>query len=111
MITIIGRTIKVHKNNTAGLTLHLTGDDIPPEGTLARFRVKKSPAYEIPLVEKIIPIDENGNITIDIEEDDTEYLDPGKYIWNIAILYDNEHPWTLLEPAPDFIILPEDGGR
>lgn len=110
MITINGLIIKVHKNNTAGFSLHLTGDELPDDGTLARFRVKKSPAYEIPVIEKIVEI-ENNIIDIDIEKDDTKYIDPGRYIWNVAILYNGDSPWTLLEPAPEFIVLPEDGGR
>jgi hypothetical protein len=110
VIVINGLTIKVHKNNTAGFSLHLTGDELPEDGTLVRFRVKKSPEYNIPIIEKIIPI-ENNIIDIDIDKSDTANMDPGKYIWNVAILYDDVSPWTLLEPAPYFIVLPEDGGR
>ena len=112
MIIISGLTIKVHKRNAVGFSLHLTGDDVPPEGTSVRFRVKKSPAYENSVIELFTSIDENGNVDIDIQEEDTANLDPGNYIWNIAILYnEGDDPYTLLEPAPPFIILPEDGGR
>ena len=109
MIIINGFTIKIHKKNEAGFTLHLTGDDVPADGTLARFRVKKSPRYETVFVEKIVPIIDSS-ISIDLEEDDTEYLDSGNYVWNVAILYEGQNPWTLIEPAPKFIVLPEDGG-
>lgn len=112
MIIISGLTIKMHKKNVVGFSLHLTGDDVPPEGTPVRFRVKKSPAYELAVIELYTAIDENGMVDINIEEEDTANLDPGNYIWNLAILYDDgDDPYTLLEPAPPFIILPEDGGR
>lgn len=112
MIIISGLTIKIHKKNVVGFSLHLTGDDVPPEGTPVRFRVKKSPSYKIPVIELLTSIDDEGVINIDIQEEDTANLDPGNYVWNLAILYDGgDDPYTLLEPAPPFIILPEDGGR
>lgn len=111
VITISGLTISIHKKNAAGFSLHLTGDELPEDGTLVRFRVKKTPSYNVPVIEKIIAI-EDDTVNIDINPNDTENLDPGNYIWNLSILYnDGSEPWTLLDPAPAFIIRPEDGGR
>ena len=111
MIIISGLTIKIHKGNCAGFSLHLTGDELPEEGTIIRFRVKKSPAYNNPVIEKLIPLHDNS-VDVDLTNEDTKDLSPGDYIWNLSILYDNgSEPWTLIEPAPEFVILPEDGGR
>lgn len=110
MIIITGLTIKIHKCNSAGFSLHLTGEELPEDGTLARFRVKKAAVFDEPVIEKVVAIMDN-TIDIDILKEDTKDLVPGDYLWNVAILFDGDDPYTLLEPAPPFIILPEDGGR
>lgn len=109
MIVISDLTIKIHKGNSAGFQLKLTGEDLPENGTIIRFRVRKSETYKNPAIEKLIPIDD-GMVDVDIYPSDTNGLTPGNYHWNLAILYDDgEEPWTLFETAPLFILLPEDG--
>ena len=109
MIIISGFTIKIHKGNAAGFQLKLTGEEVPVNGTIIRFRVRKSENWKNPVIEKLIPI-ENGTINVDILPEDTNLLSPGDYHWNLAILYeDGDEPWTLFEMAPLFSILPEDG--
>lgn len=109
MIVISGLTIKIHKGNAAGFQLKLTGDELPGNGTIIRFRVRKSDTYKSYVIEKLIPI-EDGTVDVDFYPEDTANLVPGDYHWNLAILYENgDEPWTLLEDAPRFVILPEDG--
>ena len=108
MIVISGFTIKIHKGNAAGFQLTLTGDDLPEDGTIMRFRVRKNENYKHPAIEKLIPII-GGTVDVDIFPEDTNELNPGNYHWNLAILYEGDEPWTLFENAPYFIILPEDG--
>ena len=109
MITISGLTIKIHKGNAAGFQLQLTGEDLPEDGTIIRFRVRKNESYKTPVIEKLVPI-QNGIVNVDIYKEDTENLNPGDYHWNLAIMYaSGEEPWTLFENAPLFVILPEDG--
>lgn len=109
MIGISGLTIKIHKGNAAGFQLELEGDELPEDGTIVRFRVRKNENYKYPAIEKLIPID-NNLVDVDIFPEDTNGLSPGNYYWNLAILYaEGEEPWTLFENAPLFVILPEDG--
>ena len=109
MIVISGFTIKIHKGNAAGFQLQLKGEELPVDGTIIRFRVRKNENYSTPVIEKLTPI-RNGVIDIDLYPEDTRDIHPGDYHWNLAIMYDEgEEPWTLLESAPLFIILPEDG--
>ena len=110
MIVITGLTIKIHKGNAAGFQLKLTGDELPEDGTIIRFRVRKNENYINAAIEKNIPIND-GIVDIDLYPEDTANLTPGEYHWNLAIMYeDGDDPWTLLEQAPLFIVLPEDGG-
>lgn len=109
MIIISGFTIKIHKGNAAGFQLQLTGEELPEDGTIIRFRVRKNDTYKIPVIEKLIPI-QNGIVDIDLYSDDTKDIVPGDYHWNLTILYeDGDEPWTLFVDAPYFIVLPEDG--
>lgn len=109
MIIISDFTIKIHKGNAAGFQLRLKGEELPDDGTVIRFRVRKNQNYNTPAIEKLIPI-QNGIVDIDLYPSDTDNLAPGDYHWNLAILYDNgDEPWTLFENAPMFVILPEDG--
>ena len=109
MIAITGFIIKLHKGNSAGFQLKLKGEDLPVDGTIMRFRVRKNENYINPVIEKLIAI-EDGSVDVDIYPEDTENLTPGNYYWNLAILYDEgRDPWTLFETAPSFILLPEDG--
>ena len=109
MISINGLTIKIHKGNAAGFQLHLTGSELPEDGTEIRFRVRKNENYINPAIEKSVPI-QNGTVDIDIYPEDTLSLNPGEYHWNLAVMYDDgDEPWTLLETAPLFVVLPEDG--
>jgi len=109
MITISGLTIKIHRGNAAGFQLQLTGDDLPADGTLIRFRVRKNESYLTPAIEKEVPI-RNGIVDIDLYPEDTINLIPGNYHWNLAVLFaSGDEPWTLFENAPIFVVLPEDG--
>jgi len=108
MIAINGLTIKIHKGNAAGFQLHLTGEELPEDGTNIRFRVRKNENYNNPAIEKNVPI-QNGIVDIDLYPEDTANLTPGEYHWNLAVMYDGDDPWTLLENAPIFVVLPEDG--
>ena len=108
MISISGLTIKINKGNAAGFQLKLKGEELPQDGTIVRFRVRKNQNYKVPTIEKLIPI-EDGFVNIDILPEDTENVNPGDYHWNLTILYNETEPWTLFETAPLFIILPEDG--
>lgn len=109
MIVISGLTIKIHKGNAAGFQLQLTGDELPEDGTIIRFRVRKNESYKASVIEKLVAI-QNGIVDIDLYPSDTDNLYPGDYHWNLTILYDNgDEPWTLLEDSPLFIVLPEDG--
>lgn len=110
MIVISGLTIKIHKGNAAGFQLRLTGEELPEDGTNIRFRVRKNENYQNPAIEKLIPI-QSGVVDIDLYPEDTADLNPGDYHWNLAVMYeDGSDPYTLLEPAPLFVVLPEDGG-
>lgn len=110
MIVINGFTIKIHKGNAAGFQLQLKGDELPDVGTLIRFRVMKNENYKTPAIEKLVPIEEDGVVDIDIFPMDTADVAPGDYHWNLSILYENGgEPWTLFETAPLFVILPEEG--
>lgn len=109
MISISGFTIKIHKGNAAGFQLQLTGEGLPEDGTIIRFRVRKNEMYKVPVIEKLIPI-QNGIVDIDLYSEDTMNIATGDYHWNLAIMYDDgDEPWTLFENAPYFVILPEDG--
>ena len=50
MIVINGLTIKIHKGNAAGFQLHLKGEELPEDGTIIRFRVRKNENYNNPAI-------------------------------------------------------------
>ena len=95
MISISGLTIKINKGNAAGFQLKLKGEELPQDGTIVRFRVRKNQNYKVPTIEKLIPI-EDGFVNIDILPEDTENVNPGDYHWNLAILYDEGDEGTLV---------------
>lgn len=96
---IHGPNIEINRGNAAGLTIHLTGEDVPPDGTIALISLKKTPEYNSYLWQKRIPV---MNMAIDImfTRQDTDY-EPGRYYWDVCLLYnDGLSPWTLMpEPA------------
>ena len=111
MILIDGLGIKLHKGNSAGFTLHLTGEDLPEDGTLVRFFVKKTPHYTGTIIEKICTITD-ACVDVDFTPADTENLFSGEYVWNLEVLFnDGADPYTVIENAPSFQILPEVGNR
>ena len=100
--------ISIHQHNACGITLTLTGDDIPEDGTKVLFLVKRTPDYVNPVISKELTV-HDSQIDINFSKEDTS-LPTGTYYWNACIQYsDGREPWTLLDDAAKLIILPEIG--
>lgn len=109
MISADGLDISIHRGNVGYVTFCFEGEDTPDEGTIIEFMVKKSPSHIEPAIYKIAAVTD-GEVTFIFEKEDTEHIVPAEYHWNLRILYTNgEEPWTVLEPASKFTVLPEDG--
>ena len=100
---IVGPDITISRGNAAGLTIHLRGEDVPPEGTIALISLKKTPEYNATIWQKRIPIHNNA-IDVMFTHQDTDH-EPGTYYWDVCILYnDGVSPWTLMKAPALFRI-------
>lgn len=106
MLNIVGLEIEINRRNAAGLVLHLTGDDVPDDGTIVTFQVRPATGYDISVIEKEAEVID-GQLEIDFLPEDTADLKPGDYYWNACIqYYDGEEPWTIMHDWQRFSILP-----
>lgn len=109
MLDINGTDIEINKGNSAVFTITLTGDDVPDDGTVVQFVVKKSPHHAASVLTKTLSPDA-GVLTVQLEPEDTENLPVNTYFWNLIIQFDaGEAPWTISKRALKFTILPEIG--
>ena len=54
MLDINGTDIEINKGNSAVFTITLTGDDVPDDGTVVQFVVKKSPHHAASVLTKTL---------------------------------------------------------
>lgn len=106
MIDIVGLDIEINRGDSAGLTFHFEGDDVPANGTTVLFQVRPAVHYKYSVLEKEAPIvDSVADITFLPE--DTSNMKTGEYYWNAVVqYYDGSEPWTLLRDWPRFTVLP-----
>lgn len=104
MICIEGKRITITRGDCQPFTITFTGEDVPEEGTVVLFTVKKSSGYSDPVIEKRIPI-HDSMIEVEIHNADTKNLPFGEYEWDIRIpdLYGENEPYTPIHPQP-FVI-------
>lgn len=106
MLNISGLDIEINRGNAAGLVFHLTGDDVPEDGTMVIFQVRPADQYNFSVIEKEVEIND-GQIDIDLLPEDTADLKPGNYYWNACIQYLNgNEPWTIMRNWQRFAVLP-----
>lgn len=107
MLTVDGLKISVSRGDTGSITVTFTGEDTPPDGTIAKVALQKAVNSESPLWEKLLTID-SGRVTIPLFSNDTDYLS-GLYCWCLRLLYENGDVYTPMVKPQDFRILPVAG--
>ena len=106
MIDIVGLDIEINRGDSAGLTFHFEGDDVPANGTTMLFQVRPAVNYKYSVLEKEAVI-LMSTADISFLPEDTMSLKTGEYFWNACIQYsDGSEPWTLLRDWPHFTVLP-----
>lgn len=107
MLEVNGLKISVSRGDTGSVTVHFTGEDIPPDGTVAMVTLQKTLDSGEPLWAKKIPVTD-GAVGIPFYTQDTNYT-RGAYLWCLRLLYENGDVYTPMKRPQDFEILPANG--
>lgn len=107
MLEVNGLKISVSRGDTGSITVTFTGQDTPPDGTIALVVLQKTVDSESPLWEKNLSI-ENGRVTIPFYPEDTNFR-YGAYCWCLRLLYANGDVYTPMDRPQAFEILPANG--
>ena len=101
MIRIKGRRILITRGDCQPFTITFTGTDVPPDGTVVLFTVKKTSNRQDTVIEKRLELS-NGKVQILLKNEDTKDLPFGSYEWDIRLpdLYGENEPYTPMDPAP-----------
>ena len=106
MINIVGLDIEINRGDSAGLTFHFEGDDVPEDGTTVLFQVRPAVNYKYSVLEKETTVF-NSAADVSFLPEDTSNLKIGEYYWNACVQYfDGEEPWTILRDWPRFTVFP-----
>ena len=107
MLQTDGLKISINRGDTGSITVTFTGQDAPPDGTIAKVALQKTFDSEEPLWEKLLTI-LSGRVTIPFFTEDTDYS-RGLYYWCLRLLYANGDVYTPMEKPQEFHILPVGG--
>ena len=107
MLETDGLKISVSQGDTGTISVTFTGQDIPPDGTIAKVILQKTQDSVEPLWEKLITV-EGGRIAIPLFTEDTDYP-YGLFCWCLRLLYENGDVYTPMEKPQAFRILPAGG--
>ena len=91
------KALALTPGDSAYFTITLVGDDIPLDGTDVVFTVKEE-VNGRPLLVKHFAVDA-GVIAIELLCSETRRLKPGRFAWDIRILYSKEDVYTPMIPA------------
>lgn len=91
------KAIAVTPGDSMYFTITLIGDDIPLDGTDVLFTVKEEVGGR-PSVAKHFAI-QDGVVSIELVSSETRRMKPGKYAWDVRILYSYEDVYTPMIPA------------
>ena len=97
MLDLKGLNIFVSKGDTGNITVTFTGEDTPPDNTIALVTVKKTADREEHIWEKELTVT-NARVVIPLRTVDTD-LAYGRYYWDLRLLYDNGDVYTPMKPA------------
>ena len=108
MLNVDGLKISISRGDTGTITITFTGQDTPPNGTIALVTLQKTMDSEGPIWEKRLEIS-GGRVTIPFYSADTVELSRGKYCWCLRLLYENGDVYTPMDKPQEFEILPASG--
>lgn len=86
----------VSKGDSGYFTVTITGD-VPDNGTKALFTVKKSLDGKAQLIKHLEVTD--GEVLIELTSQDTNKLEPGKYFWDLRIIFSETEVSTPVKPS------------
>ena len=86
----------VSKGDSGYFTVTITGD-VPANGTEALFTVKKNLGGRASLIKHLSVID--GEVLIELTSQDTNKLEPGKYYWDLRIIFSETEVATPVPPS------------
>ena len=104
MIELDGLKIYANRGDTGSFTVTFTGQDVPPDGTIARIGLRKTLDSEDVLWVKDIEVS-SGRVSVPLFQADTD-LPRGKYYWVLRLGYANGDVYTPMQPA-EFHIWPD----
>lgn len=107
MLEVNGLKISVSRGDTGSITVTFTGQDTPPDGTIALVVLQKTLDSEKQIWEKELAV-ASGHVTIPFYTEDTN-LTRGMYCWCLRLLYVNGDVYTPMEKPQEFEILPANG--
>lgn len=107
MLNVEGLKISISRGDTGSITVTFTGQDTPPDGTIAQVTLQKTIDSEDQIWEKRLTVS-SGRVTIPFYTEDTN-LTRGKYCWCLRLLYANGDVYTPMEEPQVFIILAANG--
>lgn len=108
MLDVKGLKILLSRGDTGTITITFTGQDTPPDGTIALVTLQKTLDSEEPIWEKELAI-VSGRVTIPFFSGDTVNLSRGTYCWCLRLLYENGDVYTPMDKPQEFEILPANG--
>lgn len=107
MLEVNGLKISVSRGDTGSITVTFTGQDTPPDGTIALVVLQKTLDSPEPVWEKRLEI-ASGRVTIPFYTEDTNHPH-GRYYWCLRLLYANGDVYTPMERPQVLDILPASG--
>ena len=107
MLITDGLKISINRGDTGTITITFTGQDAPPDGTVALVTLQKTLDSEETIWEKRIEL-ANSRVTIMLLHEDTN-LTRGRYLWCLRLLYENGDIYTPMETPQVFEILAANG--
>ncbi len=101
MVEVKGTAITISREDTAELTITMTGD-VPEDGTIALVTMKRKASDKTYLWQRGIAV-QNGQIVLRLNSGDTDHP-AGKYVWDIRLSYGDGTVFTPFAPAPFVIV-------
>ncbi len=86
----------VSKGDSGYFTVTITGD-VPENGTEALFTVKKKIGGTASIIKHLSVID--GEVLIELTSQDTNKLEPGKYYWDLRVIFSDTECATPVTPS------------
>ena len=93
--------IAVSRGDSAYIIIDITGD-VPDDGTEALFTVKKGLDGKASFIKRLTV--QGGSIEVNISSVDTNKLAPGKYYWDLRIIYSENDVNSPIPPCP-FVVM------